>query len=88
MLDPHRLRGLVSSRTCFRRLVKYEPGGEIGPSLAKRGKSASTAGPFATEGVTFSDGTPVDAAAVEWNFKRWAGKNDTEWLGVSRASRR
>ena len=33
------------------------------------------------EGVAFSDGTPFDADAVEWNLVRWMGSADFNWLG-------
>ncbi|MER9868843.1 ABC transporter substrate-binding protein [Mesorhizobium sp. M0136] len=37
------------------------------------------------EGVTFSDGTPFDSTAAEWNLKRWMGVSDFSWIGISDA---
>lgn len=88
-LDPHDYAGLFQVQDLlFEGLVKYESGGEIAPSLAERWEVSEDGKTYTftlREGVKFTDGTPVDAAAVEWNFKRWAGKEDTEWLGLSRA---
>lgn len=88
-LDPHDYAGqFYVQDLLFEGLVKYAKNGEIEPSLAESwevDKRGTTYTFTLREGVTFTDGTPVDAAAVEWNFKRWAGKEDTEWLGLSRA---
>jgi nickel transport system substrate-binding protein len=87
-LDPHDYAGQFSVQDLiFEGLVKYERGGEIAPSLAESWKISADGKTYTftlRPGVNFSDGTPLDAAAVEWNFKRWAGKDDTQWLGVSR----
>ena len=87
-LDPHDYAGqFYVQDLLFEGLVKYERGGEIGPSLAESWEVSEDGKTYTftlRQGVTFSDGTPLDAASVEWNFKRWAGKDDTEWLGVSR----
>lgn len=87
-LDPHDYAGqFYVQDLLFEGLVKYERGGEIGPSLAESWEVSEDGKTYTftlRQGVTFTDGTPLDAAAVEWNFKRWAGKDDTEWLGVSR----
>lgn len=88
-LDPHDYAGLFQVQDLlFEGLVKYDRGGEIVPSLAESWKVSEDGKTYTftlRDGATFTDGTPVDAAAVEWNFKRWAGKEDTEWLGLSRA---
>ena len=90
-LDPHDYAGqFYVQDLLFEGLVKYERGGEIGPSLAESWEVSEDGKTYTftlRQGVTFSDGTPFDAAAVEWNFKRWAGKDDTEWLGLSRCLR-
>src|SRR5690349_8681548 len=87
-LDPHDYAGqFYVQDLLFEGLVKYERDGEIGPSLAESWEISEDGKTYTftlRDGVRFSDGTPFDAAAVEWNFKRWAGKEDTEWLGVSR----
>ncbi|MBE2316336.1 ABC transporter substrate-binding protein [Solirubrobacter sp. CPCC 204708] len=87
-LDPHDYAGLFQVQDLlFEGLVKYDRGGEIAPSLAESWEVSEDGLTYTfklREGVKFTDGTPVDAEAVEWNFKRWAGKEDTEWLGLSR----
>ncbi len=72
----------------FDALIHYGPGGTLEPGLAtawtvaEDGKSISF---DLREGVVFSDGTPFDAAAVEWNLKRWMGVPDFSWIGVADA---
>jgi nickel transport system substrate-binding protein len=87
-LDPHDYAGqFYVQDLVFEGLVEYERDGQIGPSLAESWEVSEDGKTYTftlREGVRFSDGTPLDAAAVEWNFERWAGKDDTEWLGVSR----
>lgn len=56
-------------------LVRFKPGGfEIAPALAQKW-SVSPDGKTWTftlrKGLQFSDGTPVDAQAVKFNFDRW-----------------
>ena len=88
-LDPHDYAGLFQVQDLvFEGLVKYAKNGEIEPSLAESWEVSEDGKTYTftlRTGVTFTDGAPVDAAAVEWNFKRWAGNEDTEWLGLSRA---
>lgn len=88
-LDPHDYAGLFQVQDLlFEGLVRYDRGGEIAPSLAESWEISDDELTYTFKlraGVRFTDGTPLDAAAVEWNFKRWAGKEDTEWLGLSRA---
>jgi nickel transport system substrate-binding protein len=72
----------------FDALIHYGPGGKLEPGLATSwtvandGKSISF---DLREGVTFSDGTPFDAAAAEWNLKRWMGVEDFSWIGIADA---
>lgn len=64
-------------------LVRYGSDGTIQPALA-------TAWTISPDGrtwtftlrphVTFHDGTPFDAAAVQWNFDRWIGRPEHAWL--------
>lgn len=64
-------------------LVRYGTDGAIQPALA-------TSWAVTPDGltwtftlrphVTFHDGTPFDAAAVKWNFDRWLGKQEHNWL--------
>jgi nickel transport system substrate-binding protein len=87
-LDPHDYAGqFYVQDLLFEGLVKYGRGGDIEPSLAESWKVSDDGKTYTftlRDGVTFSDGEPFDAAAAEWNFRRWAGKEDTAWLGVSR----
>ena len=79
---------LSSYSAVFDALIHYGPGGALEPGLATAwmiaddGKSISF---DLREGVTFSDGTPFDADAAEWNLKRWMGVADFSWIGISGA---
>lgn len=79
---------LSSYTIVFDGLVHYGKGGDILPGLATKwtvaedGKSISF---DLREGVQFSDGTPFDADAAEWNLKRWMGKPDFSWIAISDA---
>ena len=64
----------------FANLVKFKPGTfDVVPDIA-RSWYASKDGKHWTftlnPGLKFSDGTPLDAAAVKFNFDRWRLKND------------
>ncbi|MEU0686781.1 ABC transporter substrate-binding protein [Streptomyces uncialis] len=81
-LDPHRLSGTVGLRVTdalFDPLIREELGTRtdrapaLRPSLAKSwtvAPDALTVTLALREGVTFTDGTPFDAAAVRTNFDR------------------
>lgn len=64
----------------FDRLLRMEPDGTIVPMLAESwepgddGKSLTLS---LQEGLTFSDGTPFDAAAVKFNLDRAVGEGST-----------
>jgi peptide/nickel transport system substrate-binding protein len=54
-------------------LVTVDENGEIAPRLAERWEVSADGREFTfylPRGVTFHDGTPLDAAAVVWNFNR------------------
>ncbi len=59
----------------YDRLVRFRPGSvQLAPGLAANWEvdPAGTRYTFTIrEGLQFHDGTPLDAAAVAWNFQRW-----------------
>jgi nickel transport system substrate-binding protein len=72
----------------FDALIHYGPGGVLEPGLATAWKVAADDKSISFDlrkGVTFSDGTPFDAAAAEWNLKRWMGVEDFSWIGIADA---
>ncbi|MBC5809767.1 MAG: ABC transporter substrate-binding protein [Candidatus Eremiobacteraeota bacterium] len=82
-LDPsHETDGLSLNITgeVFENLVKFKPGTfEIIPSLAKSWTSSNGGKTWTfvlRPGLKFSDGTPLDAAAVKFNFDRWRSTKD------------
>ena len=82
-LDPsHETDGLslnVSSEV-FENLVKFKPGTfEVVPDIARSWTSSADGKTWTftlKSGLKFSDGTPLDAAAVKFNFDRWRLAND------------
>lgn len=79
---------LSSYTVVFDGLIHYGPGGTLQPGLATAWKVADDGKSISfdlREGVTFSDGTPFDAAAAEWNLKRWMGVADFSWIGIADA---
>ncbi len=78
VLDPsHATDGLslTISQEIFSNLVRFKPGGfEIEPDAAISWTTAPDARTWTFHlrpGMKFTDGTPVDAAAVKFNFDRW-----------------
>lgn len=72
----------------FDALIHYGPGGVLEPGLATAWTVAEDGLSISfdlREGVSFSDGTPFDAAAAEWNLKRWMGVADFSWIGIADA---
>lgn len=79
---------LSSYTIVFDGLVHYGPNGTIQPGLAESWEVAPDGLSITfnlRKGVTFSDGTPFDAAAAEWNLKRWMGVGDFSWIAISDA---
>ena len=79
---------LSSYTVVFDGLIHYGKGGALEPGLATAWKVADDGKSISfdlREGVTFSDGTPWDADAAEWNLKRWMGVADFSWIGISGA---
>ncbi|MER9851724.1 ABC transporter substrate-binding protein [Mesorhizobium sp. M0106] len=87
-INPHKYTGLWGVQDLvFEPLVKYGHDGKIEPGLATEW-SVEDGGRLLKltlrKGVTFHDGTPFDAAAVEWNLKRWIGLEANNWMNSSR----
>lgn len=79
---------LSSYTIVFDGLIHYGPGGTLEPGLAAAWTVAEDGLSISfdlREGVTFSDGTPFDASAAEWNLKRWMGVADFSWIGIADA---
>jgi len=73
---------LSSYSAVFDALIHYGPGGTLEPGLATAWTVAEDGLSISfdlREGVTFSDGTPFDATAADWNLKRWMGVADFSW---------
>ena len=77
-LDPaHETDGisLNLANEIYEQLVAFKPGTfDIVPMLASKWKSSADGKTWTftlAPNHEFSDGTPVDAAAVKWNFDRW-----------------
>lgn len=79
---------LSSYTVVFDGLIHYGPGGTLEPGLATAwtvSEDGLTLSFDLREGVAFSDGTPFDADAAEWNLKRWMGVADFSWIGIADA---
>lgn len=79
---------LSSYTGVFDSLIQYGPGGALEPGLATAWTVAEDGLSISfdlREGVSFSDGTPFDATAAEWNLKRWMGVADFSWIGIADA---
>ncbi len=79
---------LSSYSAVFDALIHYGPGGTLEPGLATAWTIAEDGLSISfdlREGVSFSDGTPFDATAAEWNLKRWMGVADFSWIGIADA---
>lgn len=86
-LDPHIYRAIWGVQSViYDPLVKYVEGGTIEPGLAESWTVSDDGKSYLfklREGAVFHDGTPADASAIEWNFKRWIGMDDHSWLVTS-----
>lgn len=79
---------LSSYTIVFDGLIHYGPGGVLEPGLATAWAVAEDGLSISfdlREGVSFSDGTPFDAEAAQWNLKRWMGVADFSWIGIADA---
>ncbi len=79
---------LSSYTVVFDGLIHYGPGGKLTPGLATAWTEAADGKSISfdlRQGVSFSDGTPFNADAAEWNLKRWLGVGDFSWIGMSAA---
>ncbi|MEU8380008.1 ABC transporter substrate-binding protein [Streptosporangium sp. NPDC048865] len=86
-LDPHAFTGnFMLLDAIYEPLVTYTEGGKLAPGLAESWTVAKD-GRRVTfdlrDGVRFTDGTPLDAAAVKWNFDRWVGNKKFTFFRAS-----
>ena len=82
-LDPsHQDDGnsLTTTALVFQNLVRFKPGSfQVEPGIARSWKSGADGKTWTFDlrpGLRFSDGTPLDAAAVKFNFDRWRRASD------------
>ncbi|MEU7587268.1 ABC transporter substrate-binding protein [Micromonospora sp. NPDC049230] len=86
-LDPHAFTGnFLLLDAIYEPLVTYGQGGKLEPGLAESWTVAED-GKQVTfdlrDGVSFTDGTPLDSAAVKWNFDRWVGNKKFTFFRAS-----
>ncbi len=94
-LDPARIRDDPAAvQVCaqiYDRLVQFRPGTtELAPGLAENWTSSPDGRVFTftlRQGLRFQDATPLDAAAVVWNFQRWMDPKHVAHQGEFRAWR-
>ena len=70
----------------FEPLVQYDHGGVLVPALAESWSFSEDERIITfnlRHGVTFHDGAPWNAEAMKWNFDRWIGTDDHNWLLTS-----
>ncbi|WDZ86579.1 ABC transporter substrate-binding protein [Micromonospora cathayae] len=76
-LDPHAFTGnFLMLDALYEPLVGYGEDGRLEPGLAESWTVAPDGRQVTfdlRDGVRFTDGSPLDAAAVKWNFDRWVG---------------
>ncbi|GII83459.1 ABC transporter substrate-binding protein [Sphaerisporangium siamense] len=87
-LDPHGFTGnFLLLDAIYEPLVGYGEDGRPEPALAESWTVAED-GKKVTfdlrDGVRFTDGSPVDAAAVKWNFERWVGDKRYSFFRASK----
>ncbi|GAA0425685.1 ABC transporter substrate-binding protein [Acrocarpospora corrugata] len=86
-LDPHAFTGnFLMLDAIYEPLVTYAEDGKLEPGLAESWTVAED-GKQVTfdlrDGVRFTDGSPVDAAAVKWNFERWVSNKRFSFFRAS-----
>ncbi|BCJ56922.1 ABC transporter substrate-binding protein [Micromonospora endophytica] len=87
VLDPHAFTGnFLLLDAIYEPLVSYGEEGRLEPGLARAWTVAEDGRQVSfdlRDGVRFTDGTPVDAAAVKWNFDRWVGNKRFSFFRAS-----
>ena len=86
-LDPHAFTGnFLLLDAIYEPLVTYTEGGRLEPGLAESWTVAKDGRQVTfdlRDGVRFTDGTPLDAAAVKWNLDRWVGNEKFTFFRAS-----
>ncbi|MEU8038671.1 ABC transporter substrate-binding protein [Streptosporangium sp. NPDC049078] len=86
-LDPHAFTGnFLLLDAIYEPLVIYTEGGKPAPGLAESWTVAEDGRQVTfdlRDGVRFTDGTPLDSAAVKWNFDRWVGNKKFTFFRAS-----
>lgn len=86
-LDPQNYAGVWGVQSLiFEPLVKYTGEGKLEPGLATSFKVSPDGKRYTftlREGVRFTDGTPLDAKALQWNLDRWIKSPDNDFLGIN-----
>ncbi|MDT0347674.1 ABC transporter substrate-binding protein [Streptomyces litchfieldiae] len=86
-LNPHEFTGnFLLLDAVYEPLVSYGEGGALEPALAESWSVSEDGLSIAfdlRDGVEFTDGTPLDSAAVKWNFDRWVGSEDFTFFRAS-----
>lgn len=86
-LDPHAFTGnFLLIDAIYEPLVSYGDDGRLEPGLAESWTVAKNGRQVTfdlRDGLRFTDGTPVDAAAVKWNFDRWVGNKRFSFFRAS-----
>ncbi|WFE19897.1 ABC transporter substrate-binding protein [Solwaraspora sp. WMMD937] len=86
-LDPHAFTGnFLLLDAIYEPLVSYGEDGQLEPGLAESWTVAPDGRQVSfdlRDDVHFTDGTPVDAMAVKWNFDRWVGNERFSFFRAS-----
>ncbi len=88
-LDPARTADGLSlriTREVLSTLARFRPGtSQLGPGIARAWRVSSDAKTWTfrlAPGLRFSDGTPLDSAAVKFNFERWRAARTPAFAGA------
>jgi nickel transport system substrate-binding protein len=83
-LNPHDYSSqFVALTMVYEPLVRYAIDGTLQPALAESWEVSEDGLTWTfklRQGVTFHDGTPFNAEAAKWNFDRWVGQADWDFL--------
>lgn len=87
-LNPYKYTGMWGVQAAiFEPLVRYGAKGKIEPALATSWRISDGGRRYVFKlrpNVRFTDGAPLNAKAVAWNFEHWIEDPHNIWMGVSR----